>query len=119
MKPLLVAAVLVLSPGLALAQNLSGFWTISSTSGGAPITVQCNFLQRGGTLDGSCSQADGPSGTLIKGSVNGDHASWSNDFTVAGQQAHAEFKADITAEGSMKGDLTLSGQTSPFTALKG
>lgn len=119
MKPLLVAAVLVLSPGLALAQNLSGFWTISSTSGGAPITVQCNFLQKGEALYGNCSQADGPSGTLIKGTVNGDHASWSNAFAVGGQQAQAEFKADITAEGSMKGDLTLSGQTAPFTALKG
>lgn len=108
-----------MSPGLALAQDLSGFWTISSTDGASPITVQCNFLQKGEALYGSCSQADGPSGTLIKGSVNGDHASWSNEFMADGQEAQAEFKGDVTSEGAMKGDLTLSGKSAPFTAIKG
>ena len=120
MKPaLLLAAALVLAPGLALAQDLSGAWTISSSVGTTPITVNCTLVQMGEALSGSCAPATGTAGpTALTGTVTGPHASWGYDVTFRGQPAHVGYEADVTADGAMTGVLKLSGKPSPFTAKR-
>ncbi len=119
MKPILLAAVLVMAPGLALAQDLSGAWTISSSVGTTPITVDCTLVQKGLALSGSCAPAGGTP-TAFTGMVTGTHASWGYDVTFRGQPSHVGFEADIASDTAMSGmlKLGLAGKPSPFTAVK-
>ena len=116
MKPLLLAALLAMSPAIAVAQDLSGEWTISSSVGTTPITVHCTLLQTGQELDGLCAPAGGESGPVFRGTVKGDHASWGYDVTFRGQRSHVGFEADYNGGRAMKGELKLGDRTSPFTA---
>ena len=50
MKSILLAAALLMAPGLALAADLSGAWTVSSSVGTTPITVNCTLVQKGEAL---------------------------------------------------------------------
>jgi hypothetical protein len=118
MKPLLLAAALVTSPALALAQDLTGEWTISSSVGTTPITVHCTLLQTGEDLDGLCAPADGKDSPLFRGKVTGNHASWGYDVTFRGQPAHVGFEAESNGGRAMQGVLSLGGRPSPFTAAK-
>jgi hypothetical protein len=118
MKPLLLAAALAMSPALALAQDLSGEWTISSSVGTTPITVHCTLLQTGEDLGGLCAPAGGTSGPLFRGTVKGNHASWGYDVTFRGQLSHVGFEADYAGGRAMTGVLTLGGRPSPFAATK-
>ncbi|HEY5412406.1 MAG TPA: hypothetical protein VIJ94_16935 [Caulobacteraceae bacterium] len=118
MKPILfAAAALLLAPGLALAQDLSGAWTISSSVGTTPITVNCTLVQKGEALSGACAPAAGTP-TAFTGVVTGTHASWGYDVTFRGQPAHVGFEADISSDTAMTGVLKLAGKPSPFTAVR-
>ena len=118
MKPILFAAALVLAPGLAMAQDISGAWTVSSSVGTTPITVNCTLVQTGEALSGSCAPATaGP--TAFTGVVKGTHASWGYDVAFRGQPSHVGFEADLTSDTAMSGMLKLgAGKPSPFTAVK-
>ncbi len=119
MKPILFAAALLTAPGLALAQDLSGAWTISSSVGTTPITVNCTLVQMGQALSGSCAPATGTAGpTPFTGMVTGTRASWGYDVVFRGQPAHVGYEADITSATAMTGVLKLAGKPSPFTAAK-
>jgi hypothetical protein len=118
MKPILLAAALLLAPGLALAQDLSGAWTVSSSVGATPITVSCTLVQQGDALSGSCAPAGGEPTAFSGGAVKGTHASWGYDVAFRGQPSHVGFDAEVSSNTSMKGMLTLGTRPSPFTAVK-
>ena len=120
MKPLrIIIAAVVLAPGLALAQDLSGAWKIDSSVGTTPISINCTLVQMGEMLSGSCAPATGTAGpTAFTGTVSGTHASWGYDVPFRGQPAHVGYEAEITAPGAMTGVLKLSGKPSPFTAMR-
>ncbi len=119
MKPILLAAALLMAPGLALAQDLSGAWTISSSVGTTPITVDCTLVQTGMALSGSCAPAAGAPTAFTGGMVMGTHANWGYDVTFRGQPSHVGFEADIASDTAMSGMLKLGGgKPSPFTATK-
>ena len=118
MKPILLAAALLTIPGFALAQDLTGAWTVSSSVGTTPITVSCALVQKGETLTGTCKPSGGTDGPAFTGTVKGTHASWGYDVTFRGQASHVGFEADIVSDASMKGMLTLGTRPSPFTAVK-
>jgi hypothetical protein len=120
MKPIILAAAVLLAPALAAAQDLSGAWTVSSSVGTTPITVNCTLAQVGEALSGSCAPATGTAGptAFTGGVVKAGHVSWGYDVSFRGQPAHVGFEADVTSDGSMKGVLMLAGKPSPFTAVK-
>ena len=119
MKPILFAAALLMTPGLALAQDLSGAWTISSSVGTTPITVSCTLVQAGEALSGSCAPAGGAPAAFTGGVAKGAKASWGYDVTFRDQPSHVGFEADVTSDRSMSGLLKLgAGKPSPFTAVK-
>ena len=119
MKPILLAAALLATPGLALAQDLSGAWTISSSVGTTPITVTCALTQTGAAITGACKPAGGDDSPAFTVVVQGAHASWGYDVLFRGQTSHVGFEADIVSAAAMKGLLTLGGnKPSPFTAAK-
>src|SRR5215469_5686348 len=106
MKPILLAAALLAAPGLALAQDISGAGTISSSVGATAIT-------------GTCKPAGGDDSPVFTVVVQGAHASWGYDVLFRGQMSHVGFEADIVSATAMKGLLTLGGgKPTPFTAAK-
>ena len=107
---LLLAAALLATPGLALAQNVSGAWTISSSVGTTPITVSCALTQTGTAITGTCKPAGGDDSPAFTGVVQGAHASWGYDVVFRGQTRHVGFEVDIVSDTSMKGMLTLGGK---------
>lgn len=115
MKAQLSAILLVLAPGLALAHDLTGGWTISSTS--AP-DLHCTLLQTGETLHALCAAPDGPTAPPSRGTVGEKRASWASDVSLDGRPTRLEFQADIDTEQRMRGVLTDADKTSPFTAVK-
>ena len=118
MKPLLLAAAIVMAPSLALAQDLTGTWTVSSSVGTTPITVSCTLAQKADALAGTCTPAGGQASPAFTGVVKGTHASWGYDVTFRGQPAHVGFEADIASDTAMTGVLSPSGKPSPFKAAK-
>ena len=112
MKPVLLTAILLLSPGLALAEDLTGEWDLSSGAG----NFHCTLLQKGGALDGSCATADAPRGPRFIGDANGARASWDFDAPVGGRKERVGVNATITSDRSLSGTLTLAGKSAPFTA---
>ncbi|HEX4097372.1 MAG TPA: hypothetical protein VHX64_11630 [Caulobacteraceae bacterium] len=118
MKPIFLAAALLATPGLALAQDISGAWTVSSSVGTTPITVACTLVQTGEALTGTCKPSGGTDGPAFTGTVKGTHASWGYDVPFRGQPSHVGFEADILSDTSMKGTLTLGTRPSAFTAVK-
>jgi hypothetical protein len=119
MKPILLAAALLAAPGLALAQDISGAWTISSSVGTTPITVSCTLAHTGAAITGTCKPAGGDDSPAFTVVVQGAHASWGYDVLFRGQMSHVGFEADIVSAASMKGLLTLGGnKPTPFTAVK-
>ena len=118
MKSILLAAALVATPGLALAQDLAGAWTISSSVGTTPITVSCALTRTGAAITGTCKPAGGEDSPAFTVAVRGAHASWGYDVLFRGQMSHVGFEADIVSATAMKGVLTLGGKPSPFTAAK-
>ena len=119
MKSILLAAALLATPGFALAQDISGAWTISSSLGTTPITVSCALAHTGAAITGTCKPAGGDDSPAFTVVVQGAHASWGYDVTFRGQMNHVGFEADIVSDTAMKGMLTLGGnKPSPFTAAK-
>jgi len=119
MKPILLAAALLATPGLAMAQDLSGAWTISSSIGATPITVTCALARTGEAITGTCKPAGGEDSPMFTVAVQGAHASWGYDVVFRGQKSHVGFEADIVSATAMKGLLSLGGnKPSPFTAVK-
>lgn len=118
MKSILFATALVAIPGFALAQDITGAWTVSSSVGATPITVACTLVQKGEVLTGTCKPGGGTDGPAFTGKVAGIHASWGYDVPFRGQTSHVGFEADILSDASMKGTLTLGTRPSPFTAVK-
>ena len=73
-------------------------------------------MQTGESLGALCAVEDGPSAPLSRGTVDENRATWNSDISLGGRPTHLEFAID--AEQWMKGVLTLSGKSSPFTAIK-
>ena len=119
MKTLVIIAAVLLAPAAASAADLTGAWKVASSVGTTAITVNCNLVQTGHALSGTCAPATGDAGpTALTGWVEDDHALWGYDVTFRGQPAHVGFIADIKPDGTLSGALELAGKPSPFTAAR-
>ncbi len=58
-KLLLIAAAVLLAPGIAAAADISGAWKITTNANGQDLVVNCNFAQSGSALSGTCGLAGG------------------------------------------------------------
>jgi hypothetical protein len=117
MKSLILAAAVIAAPSLALAQDLSGTWAISSSVGTTPISISCTLVQKDAALSGSCTPAGGQPAALT-GEVKGSHASWGYNVVFRGNPGTVGYEADLTSDAAMTGTLKLNGKPSPFTAVK-
>ena len=118
MKRLLVVAAIVAAPSFALAQDLAGTWTVSSSVGKTPITVSCTLAKSGEAVTGTCTPAGGQPSPVFTVDLKGSHASWGYDVMFRGQPGHVGFEAEVASDTSMSGELKLNGKPSPFTAVK-
>src|ERR1700748_973245 len=97
MKSVLLAAALLATPSFALAQDISGAWTISSSVGTTPITVTCALTRAGQAITGTCKPAGGDDSPVSTVAAQGAHASWGYDVVFRGQTSHVGFEADIVS----------------------
>ena len=119
MKLVAIATAALLTPGLALAGDISGDWKVDSSVGKTPISINCTLVQTGHALTGACAPAVGDAGpTALTGSVDGNKAAWGYDVVFRGKPAHVGYTADIASDATMTGVLDLAGKPSPFTAAR-
>lgn len=131
MKPLvpLLAAAALLAPGLASAAleaphqtwaiDMSGLWILSSSQSGTPLTIDCNVLQIGAQLFGSCQPAtQNAVPTALFGQIVGSNANWAYDVNDQGRTLHVQYQANVLTNASLNGTLTWAGVPSGFTAVR-
>jgi len=117
-KSLLIAGALALAvPSFAAAANLSGTWKLSTKIQDAPSEIDCTFAQSGDALSGTCNRAGDPASPAT-GTVAGKAAKWSYSIDFGGQKIVVDYTAELTSDTAMKGQWTVAGQGSDFTAAK-
>lgn len=100
---MVMAALLVVVAGAALAADVTGNWTGSMTMGDNQFTLSYTFKQDGEKLTGSVLGPQGDPLTLNDGKVEGDKLS----FNIQVQGPNGVMK--ISSEGAIKGDeITLN-----------
>ena len=114
----LIAAALLLAPGVAAAADLTGAWTISTNVADMPFTIVCNMTQTGAVLGGTCGVKDAPDKpSVLTGAADGDSAKWAYDVTFQDMPLHVDF-AGVAKGSAMSGTISVLDMPSPFTAVK-
>ncbi len=117
-KLLLIAAAVLLAPGIAAAADISGAWKITTNANGQDLVVNCNFAQSGSALSGTCGLAGGAeTPAALTGTVDGMAASWAYDVKFQDMPLHVAFKGDVMDK-TMSGTMDVAGGSSPFKAAK-
>jgi hypothetical protein len=124
-KRLLLAAVLACAPGVALAADISGAWTINAAfdSMGVKFTATCTFTQdAGGKLTAPCKgpagEALSATGAVTTGSDGKAMVEFGYDTTYQGTPVHLDYKGAPQADGSLAGTIDTGGPQGTFTATK-
>jgi hypothetical protein len=102
---------------VALADDFSGHWTISSKVGENPVTIECDLAQKGDALTGRCQPANFDPSEIV-GTVDGSSAKWGYDVVFNGNENHVEYEAALAVGGSLSGTLHLGPMPTPFTAVR-
>ena len=146
MKPLLplVAAAALAAPGLASAAtttsassvnaaisndlglpnptwatDMSGLWVVSSSLSGTQVMIDCNVIQIGEVLYGSCEpEAQGATPAALLGHIDGANANWSYTVQDQGRQVALTYQATVASNTAVSGTLTYGGSPSSFTAAR-
>jgi hypothetical protein len=117
MITLLLAASLACTS--AFGAEFTGLWKIQANVGTTPVMINCNLIQTGGTLAGSCQpQVESIGATELTGVVSGSDAEWGYDVVFNGNPGRVDYRAAISADGTMQGTMSLSGTPTAFTAVK-
>lgn len=109
--------ILLTASGLLIAeQNLTGKWTIHNTIGGEESELQCNVVQSGDVLRGTC-KVEGHEVELT-GSVNGSRVSWQYEFELYGSSMTTTYTAAVTGTKKIRGSVEVQpiGFTGDFEA---
>jgi hypothetical protein len=119
MKNVLLVCAGWSATAMVFAADFSGTWKIDSSAGGAPVVVQCTLAQAGNSLSGSCRpQVDGIPPSDLVGEVDGSRAKWGYDVVFNGNPGRVDYEGGIGADGTLTGTMFLSGNPTPFTAVK-
>jgi hypothetical protein len=119
MKTFLLLAAASLACACTSGAEFTGLWQIQSSVGTTPVTISCNLIQTGNSLAGSCQpQVEGIGATELTGAVDGSNAEWGYDVVFNGNPGRVDYRAVLSADGTMQGTMSLSGTPTAFTALK-
>ena len=112
-------ALAALAPSTAWAADFSGTWRIDNLFNGASAIITCTLVQAGDALSGSCKpEIPGIAASELTGTVDGSSAKWGYDVVFNGNPARVDYVAELTADGTLKGDVLRNGSPSPITAVK-
>ena len=119
MKPQHLAMLIALAPSAARAADFSGTWRIDNVFNGASSIITCTLVQSGNDLSGTCRpDIPGIAPSELRGTVAGFSAKWCSDVVFNGNAARVDYVADLSPDGTFKGNLLRNGSPSPMTAVK-
>ena len=111
--------ILVFSPSILFAADLSGEWEIAASLGETPIGVHCTLIHMDDKLSGTCTpEMQNAEASELTGTVTSSSAEWGYDVTFNGAPGHIAFTADQISANKMSGTLSLSGNPVAFVATK-
>lgn len=118
MKTLMIAAaVAVLAPAAALAQDMSGAWKLNLNIADMMIPLGCTFTQMDKTLGGTCDGADGKPAT-VTGTVDGTKIAFAYDTNFNGMPMHVAYTGDVKPDNTISGAVNVPGSSGTFTGTK-
>jgi len=124
-RKLLLALGLTLAPVAALADDMSGTWTINAAfeSMGVTFTTTCTFKQdAAGNLAGPCKgtadEQTPASGALRTGMSGKPEVDFGYDTNYEGTPVHLEYVGLPQADGSLTGTISAHGAQGTFTATR-
>ena len=114
-----MVAVVAVVPNAAWAADFSGKWRIDNVFNGASAIISCTLVQADNALSGSCRpEIPGITASDLTGTVDGATAKWGYDVVFNGNPARVDYVAELTADGTLKGNVLRNGSPSPITAVK-
>ena len=116
-KLAMIAAAILLAPGVAAAADLSGAWKLNANANDMPLVIDCNFTQTGAALTGTCGLEGPDKPSPVTGTVDGNTAKWAYDVTFQDMPLHVALTA-TTTDTTMTGAMDVAGMSIPFTAKK-
>jgi hypothetical protein len=126
MKKLVLAAVLALAPGAALAADLSGAWNVAGSfdAMGIKYASACTLAQdSGGKLTGTCqgtaNESAATTGAVTTGADGKTAVEFAYDTSYQGSPVHLDYKGAVQADGTLSGMVDAGGASGTFTAAKG
>lgn len=103
----------------APVDDVTGDWHVTSSLGETPIQVNCQLMQSGTGLTGSCTPVmDNPETSALTGTTDGQQIEWSYDVVFNGNPGHVAFAGQIESGSVITGTLSLSGTPIQFTATR-
>ena len=111
--PLIASGLVCIS---ALAADLTGHWTFEGDVSGNPIKLACDLKQDAGKMEGTCKSPNGE--VKIAGEVNDPKVRFSYAVDYQGSTYTLYYSGAVEPDGTMKGDIQVSGTTGSFTARK-
>jgi hypothetical protein len=125
-KKLVLAAVIALAPGAALAADLSGSWNVAGSfdAMGIKYTSACTLAQgAGGKLSGTCQgtqqESAATTGTVTTGADGKTAVEFAYDTSYQGSPVHLDYKGALQADGTVTGAVDAGGADGTFIASKG
>ena len=125
MKHLILAAALALAPVAALADDMSGVWTVNGefVAMDVKFTSTCTLKQdASGNLTGPCTGADNQqvaaSGAVRTGLGGKPEVDFGYDTNYEGTPVHIEYVGAPQPDGSLSGTISAHGAQGTFTATR-
>ena len=100
----------------ATAPNLTGQWTVHNSIAGNENDQECNFVQTGDKLTGTCKDTDKE--VKVTGSIDGNKVTWKYDSDFNGTPISLTYTATLDDSGKIAGSVTVDpfGVSGDFTA---
>ncbi len=125
MRYLILAAALALAPAAALADDMSGVWTINGEFAAMDVkfTTTCTLKQdASGALSGPCTGASNEpvtaSGAVRTGMGGKPEVDFGYDTNYEGTPVRLEYVGAPQADGSLAGTVSAHGAQGTFTATR-
>src|SRR5262245_27921755 len=102
----------------AAGADVAGNWKLDGSIGQFPVDIVCSLKQVEDKLTGVCKGND-IGEVSLKGETEGNTVKWSYDVNFQGQQFSITYNATLDSPTSMKGNISVMGNTSgSFTGKK-
>lgn len=99
--------------------DVTGDWHIASSLGDTPIEVNCQLVQSGADLTGTCTPVmENPETSQLAGTTDGQQIEWSYNVVFNGNPGHVAFDGEMKSDSLISGTLNLSGTPTEFSATR-